>query len=65
MVVLLEADDHLELGCTVCRDNKILSTQVITRPKGWDRARWQNEINGVEKAKQIQRTQTGRIRYFT
>lgn len=64
MVVLYEGEFYLELGCTICRDNKILSTQVVSRPKAWERARWINETKGIQRAKDVQRTLMGRVKYF-
>lgn len=55
MKVLEETDERLLLGCEVCLANKIWSVQVRTRPKAWARARWQNELRGVERMKKLYR----------
>ena len=48
MKVLKETDEHLELGCEVCLAEKIFSVQVISRPKAWARAKWENETRGIQ-----------------
>jgi hypothetical protein len=44
MKVLEESDHHLIVACIVCRDYYgAVAAQYITRPKGWEKIRWERE----------------------
>lgn len=52
MKVLEEDDQHLIVACVVCRDYYgAVAAQYITRPKGWERLRWERERRRAEGRK--------------
>lgn len=62
MVVVQENQREVVFACTTCRDSKkILSAQVVTLGRGWNAER---ELRGLPRAKVVQRSPTGRVRYF-
>lgn len=65
MIVLEENANRVAFACVPCRDiEKILSVQIVTLPKGWAAAKYQNALAGVERAKQVVRGREGKIKYF-
>lgn len=65
MIILGEEDDRVIFACQACKDlNKALSVQVRTLPRGIDRARHMAELQGVQRAREVRRSQTGKITYF-
>lgn len=62
MVIVEENRKEIVFACTFCRDaKKILSAQVVTLGRGWNAER---ELRGLPRAKVVQKSPTGRVRYF-
>lgn len=62
MIIVQESKKEIVFACTLCRDvKKILSAQVITLGHGWNAER---ELRGIPRAKVVQKTPTGKVRFF-
>jgi hypothetical protein len=49
--------------CEICASEGMCALQVITRPKGWDQARWLNEQRNLEHAQQRYRYVAKKVTY--
>jgi hypothetical protein len=49
--------------CEICAAEGISSLQVITRPKGWDQARWMNEKRNLAQAREKYRVIAKKVTY--
>lgn len=64
MVIMEETEHRAVFACEPCRDiNKVLSVQVVTLPKGWSKATYENEMRGIKRVQNVHRV-GGKIRYF-
>jgi hypothetical protein len=63
MVLVEEKTTCWMFGCKLCKELGFLSVQLRTKPVGWEKAKHDNLIRGVEKAKYVQKKQN-RITYF-
>lgn len=62
MVIIRENAREVVFACEKCRDvKKILSVQVVTLGRGFQAER---ELRGMKRARQVQKTPVGKIRYF-
>lgn len=65
MVILQEEDERVVFACVPCKDiEKILSVQVVTLPRGRERAKYLAGIQGVKRAADVRKNQVGKITYF-